>query len=388
MFFIQHGYGKSNKIQAVSAQGNVSGVILSPAHEDMAHLAQTADSCRDLGLAVMLDPQSYIYSLSPQGIAKNHADHDLEFTALHWSQPAAEVNRQVAAVGLANANIGNAGGIAIAPSPHQTNLTDYWMPVSLQYSRTASAAWGADQTVASVVIDENLLRSWDAVQEWLDVLTTLDVRGFYLLINRYRTAYPAQAWDEGSLANLMRLIFTLTELNDYEVIWGYSDIDGLLGLGAGATAIASGWSYGLRGFTTTKWTETRSGGAAAVPRIHLNKLWTPIRFNEAEDLFATPEGRAMFPRSLRDHFDVNSFGSWSVPRAHVQHLQVLASRASRLTRGSGISPRLDALESSLNDAIDRFDTIAGLGIALDGRYVGRLRAYLSALGEFRDAESL
>lgn len=388
MFYIQHGYGKSNKIQAVSARGDVAGVILSPAHEDMAHLAQTADACRNLGLSVLLDPQSYIYSLSPQGIAKNHADHDLEFTALHWSQPAAEVNRQIDAVGLANDNIGNADGLAIAPSPHQSNLTDYWMPVSLQYSRTASAAWGADRTLASIVIDENLLKSWDAVQEWLDILTTLDVRGFYLLINRYRTMYPAQAWDETALANLMRLIFTLTELNDYEVIWGYSDIDGLLGLGAGATGIASGWSYGLRGFTTTKWTETRSGGAAAVPRVHLARLWTPIRFNEAEDLFGTREGRAMFPRSLRDHFDANSFESWGVAQAHNQHLLVLAARAASLSRRSDIPARLDALDSSLSDAIDRFAEIASLGLALDSRYVGRLRAYLNALRQFRAAESL
>lgn len=387
MFYVQHGFGKASKIPTLEAEASVRGVVLSPAHEDMVRLAETADDCRGLGLNVLLDPQSFIYSLTPQGIGRQHPRHDLEFTDLQWSQPAETLQRHINAVRLANDNIGNSG-LAIAPSPYQASLTDYWTPVALQYARTASSDWGSDRTLASIVIDENVLRSWEGVQEWLDVLTTLDVQGFYLLVNRSRPLYPPVPWEPQALANLMRVIYTLTDLNGYDLIWGYADIDGLLGIAVGATAVAAGWSYGLRGFSVAKWNETRSGGAAAVPRIHVSKLWTPIRNNEAEDLFDTAVGRPMFSKSLRAHFDRHSFDSWGAAEAQHQHLSVLATRVDRLGKIASLPDRLDAVEMNLEEAIDRFAEIAAEGITLEGRYVSRLRSYREAVTLFRASESL
>lgn len=387
MFYIQHGHGKAAKIANVSQNAPVAGVILSPAHEDMQRLADTADDCRRRGLNVLLDPQSYIYTLSPLGIARHHKSHGLEFLKLHWSQTADAVKYHVDAVLLANQNIGHSGPI-IAPSPYQANLTDYWMPTALQYGRTSSAEWGADKTVASIVLDENVLRSWGGVQDWLDIITTLDVSGFYLLVNRSRPVYPPAPWEPQVLANLLRVIYTLTGINGYELTWGYADIDGLLGIAAGATAVASGWTYGLRAFSTAKWNETRTGGASPVPRVYLPRLWAPLRNNEVEDLFGTAAGRRMFPTSLRSHFDAYGFDSWSIAEAQEQYLTYLARTVEALTQRGGVTDRVATLVDRLQAASARFDEISRLGIALDGRYAGRVRAYREALDLFRKSESL
>lgn len=387
MLYIQHGYGKSNKIQRVADEARLAGVILSPAHEDMHKLAATADDCRSRGLEVLLDPQSYIYSLSPQGFARKHAAHQIEFSDLHWSQTADTLNGHVDAVLVANQNIGNKDGWLVAPAPHQANLTDYWMPAALQYGRTSAKKWGSAQTIATIVIDENVLRSWDDLQRWLDPLTTLDVAGFYLLVNRKGYVYPGSAWDADALANLLRVIYTLTEINDYKVIWGYSDIEGLLGLAAGASAIASGWSQGLRFFSTAKWNETQRGSAAN-PRVYLPRLWTPVRDNEAEDLLATAAGRAAFMPRLAQRFDDRGFGSWDLPEAQVHHLSTLARVAERISSIEVGGPRLDTVSDSLHAAIARLDNIAKAGLTLERRHATRVKSYRDAIDVFRKSESL
>ena len=231
--YIQHGYGKADKIAAIASEHGARGLLLSPGDEDAPALQATARNARDTGLDVLMDPQTHIYSLTPPGLARKHVDHRLDFGRIHWSQDAAAVASQVQSVADANVAIGIEGR-RIAPTCLQSSFTDIWTPLALQYARTASSAWGANQTLATLAIDESALGDWRAVADWLDVATTLDVDGFYLLVARQRGAgYPPIPWDSGRLRNLLRLIYNLTSLNGYSVIWGYSDIDGLLG-GSGA----------------------------------------------------------------------------------------------------------------------------------------------------------
>lgn len=387
MFYLQHGFGKGTKIGHVADEGNVGGVILSPAHEDRFRLRETVTACRSIGLDVLLDPQSYVYTLTPKGSARNHGDHGLELSELHWSQTADAVKRHVDAVQTANTEVG-IDGPWVTPAPFQASLTDFWMPISLQYARTASAAWGEDQTMVSVILDEDLLRSWSPIQEWLDVLTTLEVRGFYIAVNRSRPLYPPQAWVPEALCNLLRVIYTLSEINDYEVVWGYADIDGLLGTAVGATGIASGWTYGLRQFSVSRWNEKRSGGQSAVPRIHLRRLWSPLRNNEAEDVFGTDLGRGMFPKQLRAEFDRRGFQAWNNTQAQEQHLGLLARRVAALEARGTLTARLDLVTGSLDTAVQSFKTLADEGLTLESRNLARVRSYQDALALFRSAESL
>jgi hypothetical protein len=387
-FYMQHGYGKSQKIQSVAATGDLEGVVLSVADEDEAALSVTAATCLQLGLQVRVDPQSYVYTTAPKGMGKHHAKHGVDFPGLHWSQDANTTARQVKAVGALNERI-NARGAWIAPSVLQSSFTDVWTPVALQLARTASEAWGADRTIASLIIDESALETWSAINVWLDVATTLDVRGFYILVARSNTTYPPVAWSSERLSNLLRLIYTLSVLNNYEVSWGYSDSEGILGLAAGASSISSGWSYTLRQFNLSKWQPNDStGGRAPIVRFNTSRLWSPLRAeSEADRVFNSDLRGDVFTRRQIQDISQRPLPEWSRAEAQDQHIKVIASRSAFLSQKS-ITERLDWVGSSLSQALTLFDEISQDGIILEQRYRPRVEALSSAMERFRKAEGL
>lgn len=387
MFYLQHGHGKSTKIEECTAEGNVTGLILSPGHEDVTALADTVRRSHALGLKVLIDPQSYVYSTDPQGQMRYHEAHGISFTQMHWALSATELTSFVQAVG----DVNRTAGVAqpwICPAPFHRSLTDYWMPSAIQFARTACDQWGAG-VIVTIAVDEAVLSDWDRVADWLDVLTTLDVAGFYLLVSRRPALYPPANWEKLNLTNLLRLIHVLSVVNEYEVIWGYADVDGLLGVAAGATAVASGWSYGLRQFSIDRYNEKRSGGAPAVPRIYLPALLSDLRSNEAEDLYrGTVNGAILFPEALRSKFSSRSFDSLSNPEAQCQHLLNLAADVTVLASNNDLRSRLDAVTTRISSALSNFDRIRSAGLELDPRYVNRLNSYADALLMFRKSVAL
>ena len=387
-FYIQHGYGKGSKIGNVSDAGNVDGVILSPADEDPVALAATADAARNSGLEVFIDPQTYVYAVTPTGSGRNHEAHGLNLTDLHWSQSASATTAQVQAVERANAAIGITGK-KIAPTVLQASFADIWTPLAIQYARTASSEWGAADTLASIVVDDAAFADWRTVEDWLDVATTLDIAGFYLLVDRRRREYPPVPWDKARLKNILRLIYRLSVLNDYEVVWGYSDFEGMLGLVAGADATAAGWSYSLRQFTVSKWQPSPAGGQAPTPRFSLARLWAPVRAEaEAAPLFGSSLRDELFgPRYIR-RFSSESFATWSRLEAQEQHLRLLARLGNRIVEEGDVGARLEATQSWLDSARVRLQRAAREGIALPPSYLSRVENYLAALESFAEEEAL
>ncbi len=386
MFFLQHGHGKSTKIEECSAAGNVSGVILSPGHEDVGALAETVRRSRALGLRVLIDPQSYVYALAPQGQLRFHSAHGIDFTQLRWSLSASEMSDLVSAV----ANTNSAAGVDapwICPAPFHRSLTDYWMPAGVQLTRTAVEEWSG-ALISTIAIDESVLGDWDRVAEWLDVLTTLDVTGFYLLVSRRGSSYPPAPWEQPNLVNLLRLIHTLAVVNQYEVIWGYADVDGLLGLAAGATAVASGWSYGLRQFSVDRYNQQRGGGAAAVPRLYVPTLLSDLRHNEADDVFHLASGHNLFPADVQAEFTSRRFDSLGNPEAQTRHLTGLAADVAEFAALTNLRDRLDHIEQKVQVAIANLAALRTAGIELDPRYANRLVSYRDALPAFREAAGL
>lgn len=385
-YWLQHGFGKAQKISTVAANGNTTGVILSAADEDTQSLAQTALAIRDLGLQVLVDTQSYLYSSTPQGVARFHEPNGVSFPALHWSQDAAATQAQLGAVELLNRAV-NPDGRWIAPSVLQSSFADVWTPLALQFARTASDMWGGDRTVATVVIDEAALASWDAVDSWLDVATTLDVSGFYILVNRSNTGYPPVAWATDRLTNLMRLNYTLSAINDYEVLWGFSDSEGLLSEALGAS-MAVGWTFGLRQFSVAKW-QPSGGGRPAIIRYYMPLLWSSLRAEgEADLLHDSGFANNVFLEHQLEEIESTPFSAITRATAQEQFMIELGRSSASLREVGLLGPRLDALERSLEGALDNFRAISAAGAVLEARYAPRVASIAAAVAEFRSRESL
>lgn len=387
-FFVQHGYGKSQKIQNVAAGGHLAGVVLSSADEDQVGLMTTAEACRDLGLKVRIDPQSYVYTTAPRGRGKHHENHGIDFSSLHWSQDAKATASQVNGIGSLNQRI-NPNGMWIAPSVLQSSFTDVWTPLALQFARTASDSWGPEKTIATLVIDEAALDTWASIDDWLDVATTLDIAGFYILVGRTNTTYPPVAWSPERLSNLLRLIYNLSQLNGYEVSWGYSDNEGLLGLAAGASAMSSGWSYTLRQFNPSKWQPNDSaGGRAPVARYQVSRMWSPLRAeSEAGPLFASPLRDELFTAKQVRELNVRSLSVLTRAEVQEQHMLVLAGRAASIVRRP-LPERLDVVTKSLEQALALMAKVEQSRVVLEARYRPRLESLVASLERFRSSEGL
>lgn len=388
--YLQHGYGKASKMNDLAAAGALRGVILSPGDEGASTLARTAADARRLGLRVYVDPQTYVYSTRPKGLGRKHEEHGIQFDELHWSQDVNSLMRQIHAVGKLHQSINPHGGW-IAPTVMQNSLEDVWTSTAFQLARTASSEWGKERTIATLAIDESALDTWRHVDEWLDVATTLEVRGFYILVGRSNATYPPVAWSAERLANLLRLIYVLTQLNDYEVCWGYSDSEGLLGISAGASALAAGWNYSLRQFKPSKWqpTERKGGGAQPIPRFYVQQLWSPIlAVGEAENIRASALTERVLTSTEIAQIDARPGESFGVLDAQMQYLCGLSHQASRVAEHQGVGARLDFVQGALRKATERFAEIDAAGIPLERRYSGRVRAMAEAVGRFRGAESV
>lgn len=386
-FYVQHGYGKGSKIQNLNARANLSGVILSPSDEGPVQLQQTVDICNSLGLRVLIDPQTYVYSVNPPGSPKRHIENGIESKPIHWAYDSSAIVDVVSTIGRMNERLDIADTL-IAPTVMQPGFSDVWTPLALQFARASASAWGNDRTLVSLALEEQSLSSWVLIDQWLDVITTLDVRGFYVVVQRNQSTYPAPPWRPEALSNLLRLFYILGEINGYEILWGYSDIEGLLGIAAGVSGIASGWNYGSRKFSMSKW-QPSTGGRAPVPRLNLTPLLTPVKaIGEANILFNSEFRERLFSREQVEKFSDSPFQNWSRLEAQEGHLEFCASEASRLGQVGDINVKLNLLESRFAETLEIFSDIKASGLVLDPTYSARVEAFQESIRLFRQAEAL
>jgi hypothetical protein len=383
-FWVQQGYGKSDKIKRLYDAGLLGGVLLSPADEEPPTLQATLESTPDVD--VLLDPQTYVYSI-PGGTARCHEAHGLDIANLNWGMPASEVEALVQGVIAANDRLGVVD--LIAPTCVQRSLNDVWTSLALQMARTTiSVVDGQRRVFVSSVIEEPALANWEDVANWLDVATGLEADGFYLIVDRVtQGSYPAM-WNPSHLTNLMRLVYSLSQLNEYDVLAGYSDIEGILQIAAGASGSAAGWFYSLRAFSDSKW-QPSTGGRQATPRAFSDGLLTPLlAVGEGEQVARSALGVDAYPDDgVRSALSNNPEG-WSLVDAASHHLGALALIVNDVAQQNPISARLDAVETRLADAHSRLTTLEQQGVPFSGAYGQRLETFRRALDAFRTLEGV
>jgi len=381
-YWAQHGYGKSDKLQAVAEKGLLTGVILSPADEPKESLRATGEQLRSLDVQTMIDPQLYVHSIRG-GTARCHESHGLDFGELSWFMTPSEIEGHVRAVRDANAAVGTSA--IIAPSPYQASFGDVWTPLSLQYGSTMLQE--TDQPVyLSIIAEDVAFADWGQTQDYLDALTTLDVAGVYLVVGHSGRSYPF-TWEAARLANTLRAIYILTEYNRYEVIWGYADIAGLAGLAAGASGAATGWYHSLRMWSTGKWIP-QSGGRQANPRFFVRNLLSPLeasgeavsvaRTALATEVFSSDEERDRFRREL----------PWGIADSWKQHMTSVAGVFSDLDASADASNRVAVVLDEISDALALLGQVEAAGAALSPSHRSRLQALSEGLALFAEAESL
>ena len=386
--YVQHGYGKGDKVHRLLQEGNASGVVLSPADETADRLATTAAGARGFGAAVILDPQLYVSTI-PDGAARRHEDNSLDFSRVRWSAGAELVHTHVKQVIDLNHRVGTTA--VIAPAPLQMAFLDTWASMTFQYARETMRL-AEKPTYVSVVVDESALADWNPIAQWLNEVTTLDCEGFYLVIARRDRPYP-QIWESTLLTNLLRIVYRLGVLNRYTVIWGFTDVAGLLSLAAGAGAFGCGWFYSLRNFTSAKWIPKKGGGVPTA-RVLSPGFLSPVEaLGEGGPIARSSVGEIAFPaRELRSRLSNDE--PIPVGEARLQHLQALGRMAADLgsegpARSTsdvlGLVERVDEILAAAQAGLTEAER---LGIALATRYHTGVNQFRQALNSFVEHEDL
>jgi hypothetical protein len=382
--WIQHGYAKANKLETLLESGSLGGVILSPADETRTTMLDTVRRYRAEDVELLLDPQTYVWSI-PDGVAPRHASHGLEIPNLHWSLGANEVENTVRKVLEADEALGLEA--VIAPSCIQRSFSDPWTTLAVQFARETLAGSPNRPVYITVAIDESALSSWAEVADWLDVITTLDAAGFYIVVARGREGY-LRPWEPTRLANLLRLVYRLGPINEYKVLVGYSDLDGLATLAAGASGIGSGWYQSLRSFSEAKW-QPSTGGGRAKPRVTSEVLLTPLVVDgEASAIARSRLGEDAFPDAgLRSAIGSHP-EAWSLLEAWMQHLGTVRSLAREVEESTDVRERCINYASRLEDAGLLLDQLSESGYVLNTSYRSRIRMQAAGVREFQTAEGL
>lgn len=383
-FWIQHGYGKSDKITRLLETGLVSGgVILSPGDEDQGTLAATANSIIRDDVRQIIDPQFYVHSMIGAR-ARCHESHGIDFGDVSWFLSPTDIFAHVEAVLRLNRALNMSE--FVAPAPYLATFNDVWAPIGLQYSRAFVDA-SEQPAFVSVIAEDIAFADWAATSRWLDALTTIDAHGIYLIVSQSGANYPA-TWDPNRLANVLRVIYALSELNEYEVIWAYSDICGLAGLSVGAEGLASGWYNSLRMWTPNKWMQ-QSGGHAANPRVLLAPLLSPLLADgEAQSVANTALGPEIFgDAAMLTQFQQRD-PHWGLPAAWYQHLHALATIAAGLDSSEPVIGRIGQLDRVVTDAINLLSQLEKEGAALSPAHKNRLTAIQRAVSKFATDERI
>lgn len=376
--WIQHGYGKGDKIWRIAKEALLGGVVLSPADEKRAQLAELHKDLRDAEIPALLDPQLYVYNIDG-AVGRCHKSHGLVFEDVQWSLSASQVARHVDAVVDANKAIGTR--TILAPSPLQATFMDFWSPLALQYARTALESAGKRAVWGSVIVGEEGLGDWDDIETWLDAATQLDLAGFYVVIARSSVPYP-EAWDYKRLSNYLRLVYRLRKA-DYEIVAGYTDLEALPLSAVGAQP-ASGWFYTQRRFTETKW-RRGVGGQPPTPRVLSDSLLVPLLIHEAQPI--ANSSRAGWVSSDESVRSAVSRGDWSLGSSRSQHLHQLGSLLADVEEGNSTGARIDRLGSKLRVAVNRLRQLGAEGLLVSApSYVRLVESIGKAVEEFASAE--
>ncbi|WP_060679464.1 hypothetical protein [Virgibacillus halodenitrificans] len=395
--YAQQGYGKGDKIHTGFDREFLDGVLLSPRDEKPAKMRSFIKEIQTEypNAELLFDPQFY-YSLYIDGTSKNLNNcsyypgniklsslrsfrklHDFVFQSLEYQQK----------LGL---------GTLVSPNILVPNFSDRQAQIALSLAEE-SAIIAEDKGKAlyvSLVFSESALNETRNVNDFLNELSTLDVTGYYITIDRKSSDYNQDFESETTLVNLLTFIYSLSEINEYKVIMGYSDIIGLLYVAVGASGFGTGWFNSSRKFTVQQRVLPSRGGRLPRERYTSIPLLNTVLASELDSI------QTQFKRKGLNFDDILSNSgyehiikagsspsdTWSRGISHLQHWSSLKIASEAIfSNPDDISDRLDDLENHLNTAIVKYQLLSNLPIQLEKSSQGNhLFTWSNSLKRFRD----
>lgn len=390
--YAQHGWGKSDKIEEGLRAGHLSGVILSPRDEEPDRMAALVDALRDeFGeeITILFDPQFYATTVVP---ARDRFLPDYSYYEPGLARgrfiAQADIHRYVETTLAYQTTLGL--DRVIAPSVLFADFRDPWSQIALSLAQEAIAVHAglgsAPPLLVSLVIDESALRSRDALNEFLDIITVWDLAGVYVVVRCNDLNYPA-LFEETPLANLMYLVYVLAKVNGLEVVCGYSDLVGLLLHAVGASATGTGWYNNLRQFSLVRF-QPATGGQRPRDRYTSTPLLNSILVvPELEASYQVGAIGQVLSNTSYDGVMVSrnpANSPWPLNVACLHHWEVLDSVVQLVSSQGSVAQNLAVLEDRIRQAAATYTLLEGAGLVFEPSTGPRnLALWLRAIASFR-----
>lgn len=384
MLFAQSGYGKGQKIEKGIRDGLIDGVILSPKGESVHTIGNSVQSIREASkqILVMIDPQTYIMALpgdNAEGKLPEYPHYRLKIGPTQLSNP-----KNVQDIVSSSLNMQRHFFASHLVSPaiifDSFNSRNSQIGISLAFESQAQTA-EENNLFVSLCIEEHALSDREAMEDYLDILCSLEVFGFYILVDREQQSQGFVYFEPERLANLMYFCYVLGELNGYEVVVGYSDFAGLPLFAAGATGISSGWFSNLRRFVRSDY-EIRAGGRRPRRRfsseILMNSILLVPELISVEDRANLIYGSSGYVEYL-DKLPDESL--WTPEVSCLQNWWALKISLANLETAQSVKGRIDILEGMIKRAEDAFGEI-DMSAWNSSAYAAHLPAWREAISRF------
>lgn len=237
-----------------------------------------------------------------------------------------------------------------------------------------------ENLILSLAVTHSSLSKKDEIEAFLNDITTLEVRGFYVIVDR-SSSYSSIWTNPHELAGLLLLVNVLSSTG-YEVHVGYTDASGLLCLGAGATSIATGWYKNLRIFKHSRY--YTSGGRSPKQAYFSSKL---LNFTIVED-----ELSQIVALGLSDQVMSGVDGDDELIRTiddpvwnqNMQLMNYWASLKNVIGDIEAASNPLDSVEAKIDAAIATYGRLGASGVTFDTETgITQVERYKEAISIYR-----
>ena len=205
-----------------------------------------------------------------------------------------------------------------------------------------------------------------------------------MIVTRSSEAY-SQQFEPDALASLLRVCYSLSEINQYRLFVGYTDFSGILLHALGVTATATGWNLGLRQFGLRRFRPV-SGGRQPRARYSSSPLLNSIYVSELDGIYDAGQITEVLSDTQFDgRFSGNTNPenvSWPPNDAALHHWNVLANVTQSIS-GTTLGQRLDSVQNLVAQARAIYAQMGNFVTFASETGPTHLDQWLEALNRFR-----
>lgn len=370
----QYGFGAGEKIDKGISNSFIDGVILSPKYkkpEDLKKYISELNNNYGPNCQLLFDPQFYLCTVLDVAEVNRGKLEFYPYFKDSLSRKDLSNLSNVMDFSVKTLEFQKGMNLASYITPtvmiNDFNGRDAQIAISLTYS-SIQVNQSQHSLLASLCIDEDAFKNREAMEDFLDSITALDVDGFYIIVKRNTT--DELVWNTEVLVNLMIFLYTLSSLNLYKVILGYSNIISILLSVCGSIDFANGWFKNLQIFSKDNY-EVRSGGRRPKPTYLTSKLLNSIALSPSvealhqiglENLYLTG---SPFDRYL-------SIDSWNPENSCLHSWYVLKSSIEEIESLPTLAERCNYLQEMISNAIRNYhlaeQAVKGLNLTGGNHY--------------------